>query len=132
MQIRVRNILLLAMLCWGFAWSSTPASEPREEYCDVGYIATADDLRSQYLTERSTHVALLPEVHYSLAPSSTSRTLQLCRQRSTGSPILGFVPVIKESEPHLSVICPNDLVVGRLHASRAVDYYVYALRRIII
>lgn len=27
MQIRVRNILLLAMLCWGFAWSSTHALE---------------------------------------------------------------------------------------------------------
>jgi hypothetical protein len=132
MQLRVRYILLLAMLCWGFGWSSTPASEPCADSCNVGYIATANDLRSHYLAERSTHVALLPEVHYSLAPSTSSRILQLCRQRSTGSPILGFVPVIKEAALRQPVNCPNGLVVGRLHASRAVDYYVYALRHIII
>lgn len=123
-------MVLLAALLLSLALSFATSSQEAKGDNVAGY-DYSNDQASHYIAERSTHVALLPEVNYTLAPS-TSRTLHHVRHRSIGSSVAGCTPAIRESAHHITIHCPSGEVVARLHASRAVDYYIYALRHIII
>lgn len=100
-------------------------STESEEVCAA--LTTADHERD-WFKERTTHTALLPEVHFNVTP--TSRT-SFGRQRTLAKQAQQWVAtrVIAGSQMALAIVCRTSTPGN---TSLAKDYYIYALRHIII
>ena len=112
-----------------FAISSLlPAKTNRAEGAEVCATLTTADHERDWFKERTTHTALLPEIHINVA--STSRTT-FGRQRTLAKQTHHLVTtkVVAGSQMALS-ITNHTCTIGK--SSLAKDYYIYALRHIII
>ena len=96
-----------------------------------GCVVEAEGADHDYFAERTTHIALVPQSF--CAPSASSRTLTL-RQRTASGPLAlayglgGGYPTCNNLVPGLlSGACGTSASIGR-----PADYYIYALRHIII
>ena len=118
------GVLLVAALSFGSSSAQpTTASAQQTEWIHHS------GAQANYLSERSTHTALLPETH-SIAGTSFSRTKPQ-RQRTGGN--WHFAPLQGKCS---STIHRPQLIVTNANSSseiwRTADYYIYALRHIII
>lgn len=121
--------LLFCVLVTLFATNSLlPTKANTVEGAEVCATLTTADHERDWFKERTTHTALLPEVHINVAP--TSRT-SFGRQRTLAKQPLHWVAtrVIAGSQRALSIVC-HTCTLG--NTSLAKDYYIYALRHIII
>ncbi len=98
----------------------------------VGVLSAITDANHEhnYLLERATRTALLPEVSYTLTPS-TSRTTT-GRQRTSAShnthhTLLNIAPTMGRQ-----TLLSRATRSGYLPTSRTKDFYIFALRHIII
>ena len=123
------GIICLMVALIGAHLANSPHNSEAELAGVVSVITDANHERN-YLSERAVNTALIPEVSYSLAPS-VSRT-STGRQRtsvSNHSHDHSFTAAskINQHEASSGIVC-----CGHLYTSRSKDFYVFALRHIII
>lgn len=128
----VRLLLCLAVLVVAAQWV-TLAGVPTQELATTKVLSTVTESQGErdYIAERNTRTALLPELSVRLAPTSTRTTIGRQRTHASGALFgaisLGYKPYPKQ--PMVENLYGQGVM---LINSRAVDYYIYALRHIII
>lgn len=122
--VLLMGVLLVVALSFGsLSTQAKPASAKQTEWI------YGSGAQANYLTERNTHTSLLPETH-TFAHTSLSRT-QPQRQRTGGN--WQFAPL--QGKGSTTIHRPTLVATIACSSSeiwRTADYYIYALRHIII
>lgn len=93
-------------------------------------IITDANHEQNYLSERAVNTALIPEVSHSIAPSVSRTTTG--RQRTSASNHSHNHPLATASKINQHIASSGFIRCGHLCTSRTKDFYVFALRHIII
>lgn len=99
---------------------------------EVACCLMADEPERFYFDERDNGVAILPRVQVNAVPSSSHRTVNFSRYRSIGS-VASSTPYASLSQPFIAESeCPKEHIETPFGGLRSADYYIFALRRIVI
>lgn len=131
MKRRDFGLLLCLVVLFVTAQRVVPAGAQPKEVTELSLLLSEAQHERDYFMERNTRTALLPELSVRLAPASARTTIGRQRTHTSWTSACGFSLGQKFGVGELVENC----AYGRgsvLSTSRAADYYIYALRHIII
>lgn len=131
MKRRDFGLLLCLVVLFVTAQRVVPAGAQPKKTTEISLLLSEAQHERDYFMERNTRTALLPELSVRLAPASARTTIGRQRTYTSWTSACGFSLGQKFGVGEPVENCAYGR--GSVHStSRAADYYIYALRHIII